>query len=192
VSGCATTESRINRNNDFAVAKVNSRCEALQGNPEYYAQCQKASEAFLNCYAEKLGSAAMPSEAWAVCRVAVDSHGKVEPGLSANPRKGDERFGVNRPYDGYYNRTYGGYNGNGYYGGYSGGYRAYGDQGYRRAPVNPTVVNRVGPMFTVEGSTPGNRQVVLQPQAPVFSQRAAQCATSREGAIALYGPGACP
>jgi len=164
--GCMTTEGLIQKNNEFAVAKVNGACDALAAFPERYARCLDGKEnAFLSCYEEKITARVMPSEALAICRVAVDSRGKVEPGLSANPRTGDERFGVNRGYgygnygyrDGYYNGSYGGY----------GGYNW---------PTNPTVVNRIGPMFTTEGPTSAtsvNHQ--LSPQQPQATLQSRQC-----------------
>lgn len=170
LGGCATTaEHRIDRNNEFAVAKVNGACDALSAFPERYARCMAGEEqAFLDCYEKKITARVMPSEALAICRVAVDSKGKVEPGLSANPRNGDEQFGVNSPgYRGYGNR------GNRGYGYGNGGNHGYGG-GYRSGPVVPTVVNQIGPMFTVQ---PAPAPIQYQ-QAPAVALPS-QCANLR-------------
>lgn len=120
--GCGSVQNRIESNNDFAINQVNKACEALTAFPVKHAECVAAEKnAFVDCYAEKVKNRVMPSEALAICRVAVDSKGKLEPTVSANPRDGDQRFGVNPSYGypGYagagYPRGNGGYNGSSVY-----------------------------------------------------------------------------
>ncbi|MFA5841634.1 MAG: hypothetical protein WC835_01560 [Candidatus Paceibacterota bacterium] len=175
-SGCSTVEKRIESNNKFAVEKVNNACEALSAFPERYAECVSGEKnPFLDCYQEKVTNRVMPSEALAICRVSVDSRGRVEPGVSPNPRTGDEKFGVNPPY------RYNGYNGYGGYRGYSGGHNGYGGYGGGDWPRNKTVVNQVGSVFTVQPS----QAAQAVPQQPPMTLQSVQCAMGRKEARQL-------